>query len=173
MQITINQSEIEQAIKSHIGNLIVLKPGTEIGIDLRAGRGENGYTAIIDVDFSNEKVDAPLKNYKPVQAEAPVEAKPPVTKASEPVAAEPSLQAPTGRVTMADLKRQQAEEAKNEETAPETEVQEEGSVELVEDGTATPELPDQTQAEEIESEEAAASTVRPSLFANLTKPKND
>lgn len=49
MQITINQSEIESAITTYIGGLFKLNPGTKVQIELKATRGAEGATAIIDI----------------------------------------------------------------------------------------------------------------------------
>lgn len=49
MQITINQSEIESAITTYINGLFKLNPGTKIQIELKATRGAEGATAIIDI----------------------------------------------------------------------------------------------------------------------------
>lgn len=50
MQITINQSEIESAITTYINGLFgKLNPGTKIQIELKATRGAEGATAIIDL----------------------------------------------------------------------------------------------------------------------------
>ena len=49
MQITIVQAEIETAIRNYVGSLLTVAPGTQIEIDLRAGRGEAGYTATVDL----------------------------------------------------------------------------------------------------------------------------
>lgn len=49
MIITINQAEIETAIKAHMQNLIQIKEGSNVEIDLKAGRGENGFSATIDI----------------------------------------------------------------------------------------------------------------------------
>ena len=49
MQITLIQSEIETAIKDYVHSIMHIKEGMEIDIELRAGRGENGYTANIDI----------------------------------------------------------------------------------------------------------------------------
>lgn len=54
MQITINQSEIEAAIRAHILSQINIKEGHEISITLKATRGEDGTTAIIDIERKDE-----------------------------------------------------------------------------------------------------------------------
>lgn len=49
MQITLNQDEIETAIKDYVGNQIVIAEDMEISVDMKAGRGDNGYTATLDI----------------------------------------------------------------------------------------------------------------------------
>ena len=51
MLITIVQAEIELAIKNYINTQVNLKEGQEISIDLRATRGAEGATAIIDIYY--------------------------------------------------------------------------------------------------------------------------
>lgn len=49
MQIIITQSEIESAIRTYIMEQVSVKPGMAITIDLKATRGAEGATAIIDI----------------------------------------------------------------------------------------------------------------------------
>ena len=49
MQITLIQAEIETAIKQYVEDLINIKDNMEIAIDLKAGRGVDGFTAAIDI----------------------------------------------------------------------------------------------------------------------------
>lgn len=49
MQITFVQDEIEAAVIAYLHNQIALQPNQEIKVDLRAGRGENGFSATVDV----------------------------------------------------------------------------------------------------------------------------
>ncbi len=49
LQITIDQSGIEEAIRKHIGELVQVNPGQEVSIELKAGRGENGHSAVINI----------------------------------------------------------------------------------------------------------------------------
>ena len=49
MQITLNQDEIIQAIIAHVKSCINVAEGTEITVDLRAGRGDNGFSATLDI----------------------------------------------------------------------------------------------------------------------------
>lgn len=49
MQITLNQDEIIDAVKAYVRSQINIAPNQDIMIDLRAGRGENGFTATLDI----------------------------------------------------------------------------------------------------------------------------
>lgn len=49
LEITIDQTEIETAIKNHIGTLLTINEGQEVAIDLKAGRGENGFSASVKI----------------------------------------------------------------------------------------------------------------------------
>lgn len=59
MQITINQTEIEAAIKAHILSQINIKEGHDISITLKATRGDDGTTAIIDITPSENPAPTP------------------------------------------------------------------------------------------------------------------
>lgn len=49
MQITLNQDEIMEALKDYAFRVINVAPGNDITIDLKAGRGENGYSATLEI----------------------------------------------------------------------------------------------------------------------------
>lgn len=49
MQITLTQTEIETAITDYIKSQMTIADGQRIAIDLRATRGNEGYTALIDI----------------------------------------------------------------------------------------------------------------------------
>lgn len=57
MQITLNQSEILLAIDAFVREQISVKPNQSIQIDLRATRGEQGFSAVLDIvgSVSNHK----------------------------------------------------------------------------------------------------------------------
>lgn len=57
MQITINQTEIERAISEYVNKRIKLEEGVEVAIDIRATRGPEGITAVIDIDDSPEVIE--------------------------------------------------------------------------------------------------------------------
>ena len=144
MQITLIQSEIEQALKNYINDIMSVKDGMEIEIQLKATRGEEGTTAIIDIVPQKPKAprgsrtsgEVPAK-VEPVKAAAPAKA-----EAAQVVAeAAPEPVAESVAEAEADDAEQVAEQAQ------EPEVQEPAPVEV---------------------EEAP----RKSLFAGLSKPQN-
>lgn len=49
LEITIDQNEIETAIRNHIGTLLTVNEGQHVNISLKAGRGENGFSATIEI----------------------------------------------------------------------------------------------------------------------------
>ncbi|MGL5580960.1 MAG: hypothetical protein ACRDCE_08370 [Cetobacterium sp.] len=49
MQITLNHEEIVAALEAHARKLINIAPGNTLQIELKAGRGENGYSATLDI----------------------------------------------------------------------------------------------------------------------------
>lgn len=53
MQITITQAEIETAIRNYTLALIAVREDMRIDIELRATRGAEGYTAVIDISPAN------------------------------------------------------------------------------------------------------------------------
>lgn len=144
MQITLIQSEIEQALKNYINDIMSVKDGMEIEIQLKATRGEEGTTAIIDIVPQKPKAsrgrltsgEVPAKA-EPVKAAAPAKA-----EAAQAVAeAAPEPVAESVAEAEADDAEQVAEQA--QEPAP-------------------------VEAEQAPAEEAP----RKSLFAGLSKPKN-
>lgn len=67
MQITLNQAEIEQAIKNYVNDQVNIREGHDIAIDLKAGRGPEGFTATIDIVG-----DVATKPIQPAAASKPV-----------------------------------------------------------------------------------------------------
>ena len=85
MQITLIQSEIEQALKNYINDIMSVKDGMEIEIQLKATRGEEGTTAIIDIVPQKPKAARGGRTSGEVPAKAE-----PVKAATAPVKAEPA-----------------------------------------------------------------------------------
>ena len=142
MQITLIQSEIEQALKNYINDIMSVKDGMEIEIQLKATRGEEGTTAIIDIVPQKPKAARGGRTSGEIPAKAE-----PVKAAADPVKAEP---AQAVAETVAEAEADDAEQVA--EQAQEPEAQEPAPVE----------------AEQAPAEEAP----RKSLFAGLSKPQN-
>ena len=85
MQITLIQSEIEQALKNYINDIMSVKDGMEIEIQLKATRGEEGTTAIIDIVPQKPKAARGGRTSGEIPAKAE-----PVKAATAPVKAEPA-----------------------------------------------------------------------------------
>lgn len=49
MQITITQTEIERAIREYMGRRINIVNGTHVEIEMKATRGADGFSAIVDI----------------------------------------------------------------------------------------------------------------------------
>lgn len=142
MQITLIQSEIEQALKNYINDIMSVKDGMEIEIQLKATRGEEGTTAIIDIVPQKPKAARGGRSSGEIPAKAE-----PVKAAAAPVKAEP---AQAVAESVAEAEADDAEQVA--EQAQELEAQESAPVE----------------AEQAPAEEAP----RKSLFAGLSKPQN-
>ena len=143
MQITLIQSEIEQALKNYINDIMSVKDGMEIEIQLKATRGEEGTTAIIDIVPQKPKAARGGRT----SGEVPAKVEPVKAAAAQAVAkAEPEPVAESVAEAEADDAEQVAEQAQ------EPEAQEPAPVE----------------AEQAPAEEAP----RKSLFAGLSKPQN-
>lgn len=85
MQITLIQSEIEQALKNYINDIMSVKDGMEIEIQLKATRGEEGTTAIIDIVPQKPKAARGGRTSGEIPAKAE-----PVKATAAPVKAEPA-----------------------------------------------------------------------------------
>lgn len=142
MQITLIQSEIEQALKNYINDIMSVKDGMEIEIQLKATRGEEGTTAIIDIVPQKPKAARGGRTSGEVPAKAE-----PVKATAAPAKAEPAQAvAESVAEAEADDAEQVAEQAQEPEALE----------------------PAPVEAEQAPAEEAP----RKSLFAGLSKPQN-
>ena len=64
MQITINQLEIEEAIKNYIHGQGIGFGDNEVSVSLTAGRGANGMSATIDITPNQSKDESVYKEEK-------------------------------------------------------------------------------------------------------------
>lgn len=149
MQITLIQSEIEQALKNYINDIMSVKDGMEIEIQLKATRGEEGTTAIIDIVPQKPKASRGGRT----SGEVPAKAEP--AKAAAPAKAEAA---------------QAVAEAAPEPVAESVAEAEADDAEQVAEQAQEPEAqePAPVEAEQAPAEEAP----RKSLFAGLSKPQN-
>jgi len=62
MQITLNQAEIMSALDAFVRKQITISDDQKIDIDMKAGRGENGYSA--ELSISAQDITSPSKPAK-------------------------------------------------------------------------------------------------------------
>ena len=119
MQLILPQSELEQAIKNYVNDLMNVKDGTELSIDLRAGRGLDGFTATVDIIKSGmanpaKTVVPAAVTPAPVPVAAPVKVTPRPVAKEEPVAEEK----PAEDTSVANKSEQQEAASEAKEEAP-------------------------------------------------------
>ena len=114
MQLILPQSELEQAIKNYVNDLMNVKEGTELCIDLRAGRGVDGFTATVDIIKSGTAT--PAKTVVPAVAPVTTSVVAPVkvTPRKEP---EPSNEETPEITPVADKSEQQDAAVETKEEA--------------------------------------------------------
>lgn len=145
MQITLNQVEIEEAITNYVNDLVSVNEGMAITVTIKATRGEEGTTALIDI--VPEVVEPEV--VEPVKAAAKPGRKPAVKQAVVPTKEEPVAQA-----------------------QPEPEPEPEPEAEPVkEEEEAAPDAAEVPVADDEQAEVPAVAAPK-SLFANLRKPNN-
>ena len=144
MQLILPQSELETAITEYVHGIMNIKDGNTMTIDLKAGRGLDGFTATVDI----------VKSGTPVPAKTVVPAATPVTA---------SIVTP--------MKVIPRPPAKEEPVA--VVVVEEGIVVTPEDTSVANKSEQQEAAVETKEEAPAEapSTVRRPLFGSLKKPE--
>ncbi len=74
MKITLDQTEIEQALKNYVAEQMHIKEGMNISIDIRATRGEGGMTAVIDIAPAGTPSPAPVVDKTAPEPVKPFEA---------------------------------------------------------------------------------------------------
>ena len=119
MQLILPQSELEQAIKNYVNDLMNVKDGTELSIDLKAGRGLDGFTATVDMIKSGmanpaKTVVPAAVTPAPVPVAAPVKVTPRPVAKEEPVAEEK----PAEDTSVANKSEQQEAASEAKEEAP-------------------------------------------------------
>lgn len=72
MQITLNEAEIMNALEIYVRSQINIARNQRISIDLKAGRGDNGYSATLEILPAADVSDAPTPRMTTqVEASAP------------------------------------------------------------------------------------------------------
>ena len=144
MQLILPQSELETAITEYVHGIMNIKDGNTMTIDLKAGRGLDGFTATVDI----------VKSGTPVPAKTVVPAATPVTA---------SIVTP-----MKVIPRPPAKEE------PVAVVAVEEAIVVTPEDTSVANKSEQQEAAVETKEEAPAeapSTVRRPLFGSLKKPE--
>jgi hypothetical protein len=158
MQITLTQAEIEDAIRLYVNTEVQVREGKRIDIDLKATRGDLGYTAVIDI--VNE--DAPAANEQP----SVVPASP--APAAAATAAAPVRTTSTRRTTTAATPA-----ATKAEPAPQPEPEVAQAAEPAQEAAQEPAGEAEAVSGSADTAPAAeAAPARPSLFGGLSKPVN-
>lgn len=119
MLLILPQSELEQAIKNYVNDLMNIKEGTELAIDLKAGRGLDGFTATVDIIKAGTAM--PAKTVVPAAViPAPVPVAAPVKVTPRPVAKEEPVaeEKPAEDTSVANKSEQQEAASEAKEEAP-------------------------------------------------------
>ena len=69
MQIILEQNEIEQALVAYATSIIQLKDDQDVSIDMKAGRGDNGYSATLNITTKAPAAAAKATRTKPAVVE--------------------------------------------------------------------------------------------------------
>ena len=163
MQIRIIQHEIEEAIRDYVLKKLTINEGQRINIELMATRGEEGYTAVIDVvndtgSDGNAAVTSSAKDEVPP---------PPASKSSRPKSVTKET---TGSAAASASAAPETPVEPEPETKTETQVSKKAALfDMVEEASRTPAEP---ASEAPSEEEETPAPARPSLFGNLSAPDN-
>lgn len=154
MQITLNQDEIEDAIRGFVLGHITIADDTHIAIDLKAGRGDNGFTATLDLNRASYGVaeDSPAVDNTTYPPEHDPNADVPI----------PTKKAVKPKKTDKVEKDSVSEEASTSDVEGFSE--EEESKEAEEPSTSADSIPDAPDEEEKAEEKPAESPRKPSIF---------
>lgn len=174
MQIILTENEIKQAIEEFVFKSMNVNEDKAIDIDIRATRGADGTTAVIDIldrDDQTEEKAEPVKTTQPSKTTVIATAKkkpgpkPKAEKVEETVESEPEKE---------ETQEQEAAQPEFEEESEET-IAPDASEAVAEDPVEDEqEVQPETETEEpAKEEEKAAPAPKKSLFGGLTKPRND
>lgn len=174
MQITLIQSEIEQALTDYIHSQINVKEGQKITIELKATRGAEGTTAVIDIvaEKPAAKAEPVVKpqvlTNTPTKPAAKAEPKPEVKPDPKPEVVEDNAGAAAADTAAEANAEGQANES---QATPADNAGESGEAGVADAGDAGEA---QGTADPVVETPAADATAKPkSLFEGLRKPKNE
>lgn len=166
MKITIDQAEIETAIKAHIASQVSVKEGMTISVDLRATRGETGMQANITIAPEGEVVTKAIGPVAARQTPAPTVA---IVRRA-PLTAVPTTQPAKAPEPVAQAVEVEAVEVTEEMQAALVHDEEAG------EGADAKAMAEAEAAEAEEEQPVAAAPVAAgptkSLFGGLRKPVN-
>ena len=112
MQITLTQADIEAAILTHLGLKLKFEEGFTPSIELKATRGDAGFTALVDLDDDKSIVKVP-RQPRAKQAEKPV----PTAETAQEAQQAPVAEKATTTTTEAETAEEATEEAETEAVA--------------------------------------------------------
>jgi hypothetical protein len=168
MQLILTQTDIEIALIDYANKVITVKDGMSITVELKATRGADGATAIIDISPAQ---NTPAAKSPEVQTPATAKAEP-TKPATKPAA--------TQKPVAASKASEVIEQAASKEVPVETGTEAADELDQVETTNTTPQIDtnegaEAAMAETAEAEpeaEAEVKTPAKSLFANLRTPRN-
>lgn len=177
MQITLNQAEIELAIREFVNKRVAIAEDISVAIDLKATRGDAGFTAHIDLTDSANGTSS--QEVRPLQIAEKVRQSR-VTGGT--VTGKAALAVPTATGEPLQAAQDAAQEATStqpserttEATTPPSDATSDDAEEA--EATEATRTPDKT-GEPVETAELGPDVPPPaekpkSLFANLSKPRN-
>ena len=169
MEIKLNQSEIEEAVRDRLNKIFALASGSTFAIDFQATRGPEGFIATISINPP-----------KPVEPKAELVDEP-VSATVTNVEVKPQTTAPKPKRLVLDQKAKEPEAVVQTVKEPDPVVDTEGDKPPFNEGDAVAEgqpgfkgfAKDEAVADPVQEEAVAeAKPVRTSLFGGLGKPSN-
>lgn len=150
MQIILTQDEILEALEAAVRTQIAIAEGQSVSIELKAGRGENGFSATLDI------VPAARANLRATTVSAPV------TPMSQTAPAAAAVQAPKASPFKA------APKAQSPEPAPEPVAESPETPEEEQNEDPAPEIPNEDSPAPAPADEAPAPAANPrSIFSKI------
>jgi hypothetical protein len=148
MQLILTQNDIELALKNYVNSLLTINGDTEITVELKATRGADGSTAIIDI----------LPATKAKTIEAPKEVPAPVTKR-------------VVTATKAEVVKDEPPQEVEKSSDPEPSVAVSSDPEPEDEAENVP-VTDEPETQDAEAEPAPEAPKKGSLFSGLKRNNN-